>query len=130
MALQNRLDPLPFLILSSSASGATAAPPAASAEAPPAELPDTDYRPNHDPRFRAGHYERNLARLETVRKVAARRGASGDGVGTPTGAGRTAGSADAAGASPWVGSFTDGSFHNAMALSSNAPGTRDENGAG
>ncbi len=44
---------------------------------PPAELPDTDYRRNYDPRFSAGHYERNLARLETVRKVAARRGASG-----------------------------------------------------
>jgi aryl-alcohol dehydrogenase-like predicted oxidoreductase len=42
----------------------------------PAELPETDYRRSYDPRFAAGNYERNLARLAIVRAVAARRGAS------------------------------------------------------
>ena len=43
----------------------------------PDELPESDYRRRHDPRFAAGHYQRNLARLEAVRRVAARHGATG-----------------------------------------------------
>ena len=42
----------------------------------PAELPDSDYRRSYDPRFAAGHYERNLARLAVVQAVATRLGAS------------------------------------------------------
>ena len=42
----------------------------------PDKLPENDYRRLHDPRFAAGHYERNLALLESVRAVAARHGAS------------------------------------------------------
>ena len=42
----------------------------------PALLPAADYRRSYDPRFAAGHYERNLERLGIVKAVAARRGAS------------------------------------------------------